>query len=170
MWITTIDLDRRALGVHDEHHRRVSMAGCARHGGVEPARRQQLSIAFDHTIIVSKDHTESARFFRELFDLPEAESWGPFLNVQLDDGTLIQFATPPFEEIQYQHYAFRVDDALFDDAYARLHDWGVEHWADPQMTQPKMINHGHGGRGVYFRDPSGHFLEMLTQSYLGGVE
>ena len=123
-------------------------------------------VSFDHTIIVSKDGVESSRFCRELFGLPEAESWGPFSNVLLGDGTLIQFATPPFEEIQPQHYAFRVDDALFDQAYARLTSWGVEHWADPRMAAPGTINHDHGGRGVYFRDPSGHFIEMLTTSYL----
>ncbi|WP_089251650.1 VOC family protein [Rhodococcoides kyotonense] len=125
-----------------------------------------MSVSFDHTIIVSKDRAESARFFRRLFDLPESHSWGPFLNVQLTDGTLIQFAEPPFDEIQFQHYAFRVTDGLFDAAYARLTADEVEHWADPQMTQPGTINHGHGGRGVYFRDPTGHFFEMLTQPYL----
>ncbi|MGB7384126.1 VOC family protein [Rhodococcus sp. KRD197] len=125
-----------------------------------------LSISFDHTIIVSKDRTESASFFRRIFDLPEAPSWGFFLNVQLTDGTLVQFAEPPFDDIQFQHYAFRVDEKLFDSAYARLVEDGIEHWADPRMTQPGVINHGHGGRGVYFRDPTGHFLEMLTHSYL----
>jgi catechol 2,3-dioxygenase-like lactoylglutathione lyase family enzyme len=24
------------------------------------------------------------------------------------------------------------------------------------------INHRHGGRGFYFRDPNGHLLEVLT--------
>ena len=27
------------------------------------------------------------------------------------------------------------------------------------------INHWNGGRGVYFRDPSGHLLELLTRDY-----
>ncbi|WP_072807428.1 VOC family protein [Rhodococcoides yunnanense] len=125
-----------------------------------------MSISFDHTIIVSKDRSASALFFRDLFDLPEAQSWGPFLNVQLTDGTLIEFAEPPFDEIQFQHYAFRVSDELFDAAYERIASDGVQHWADPQMKKPGEINHGHGGRGVYFRDPTGHFFEMLTQPYL----
>jgi hypothetical protein len=29
---------------------------------------------------------------------------------------------------------------------------------------------GDGGRGVYFRDPTGHFLEMLTRSYLAETD
>jgi hypothetical protein len=27
------------------------------------------------------------------------------------------------------------------------------------------INNHYGGRGVYFRDPGGHLLEMLTADY-----
>ncbi|CCW09957.1 VOC family protein [Rhodococcus aetherivorans] len=111
------------------------------------------------------DRNESARFFRELLELSEAPSWGPFTNIQLDDGVLLQFAEPPVE-IQMQHYAFMVDDDAFDRAYRRLCDAGIEHWADPQMRRPGETNTGHGGRGVYFKDPAGHAIELLTRPYL----
>ncbi|MGW6564286.1 VOC family protein [Streptomyces sp. NPDC054975] len=124
-----------------------------------------MAVSFNHTIIAAKDRDESARFFRELLELPEAPSWGPFVNIQLSDGVLLQFAEPPFE-IQMQHYAFLIDDELFDRAYQRLCDGGVEHWADPQMRLAGEINHGHGGRGVYFKDPAGHAIELITQPYL----
>jgi catechol 2,3-dioxygenase-like lactoylglutathione lyase family enzyme len=124
-----------------------------------------MTITFDHTIIASRDRTASARFYRDLFELDEAPSWGPFTSVRLDGGVLLQFAEPPVE-IQVQHYAFLVDDALFDRAYARLRDGGVEHWADPQLTRPGETNTEHGGRGVYFLDPAGHGLEMITRPYL----
>ena len=78
---------------------------------------------------------------------------------------LLQFAEPPVE-IQMQHYAFLVDDELFDRAYARLRDRGIVHWADPRMLRPGEINNEHGGRGVYFKDPSGHAIEILTRPYL----
>jgi hypothetical protein len=42
---------------------------------------------------------------------------------------------------------------------------GVEHWADPQMTRPGETNTEHGGRGVYFKDPAGHALELITRPY-----
>jgi catechol 2,3-dioxygenase-like lactoylglutathione lyase family enzyme len=124
-----------------------------------------MSVSFNHTIVVSADRTAAAAFYRELFELPEAPSWGPFVNVQLSDGVLLQFAEPPVE-IQFQHYAFLVDDDLFDRAYARLRDRGIEHWADPHLQRPGETNTEHGGRGVYFRDPSGHGLEMITRPYL----
>ncbi len=88
-----------------------------------------MSVTFNHTIIASTDREESARFFRELLELPEAPSWGVFTNIQLTDGVLLQFTEPPVE-IQMQHYAFLVDDDLFDRAYRRLCECGVEHWAE----------------------------------------
>lgn len=124
-----------------------------------------MTVSFNHTIIAAKDRNESARFFREIFELPEAPSWGPFTNVQLEDGVLLQFAEPPVD-IQMQHYAFLVDDGLFDRAYARLQTKGIEHWADPQMQLAGQTNTEHGGRGVYFKDPAGHGLEMITRPYL----
>ncbi|MEW1906310.1 VOC family protein [Streptomyces sp. NPDC086147] len=124
-----------------------------------------MAVTFNHTIVAAKDRHESARFFRELLELPEAPSWGPFANVQLPDGVLIQFAEPPVE-IQMQHYAFLVDDELFERAYGRLREQGIEHWADPQMKRPGETNTEHGGRGVYFKDPAGHAMELITRPYL----
>ncbi|MEV5009875.1 VOC family protein [Streptomyces sp. NPDC001698] len=124
-----------------------------------------MTASFNHTIIASKDREESARFFRELLEVRAAPSWGPFTNIQLADGVLLQFAEPPVE-IQMQHYAFLVDDDLFDRAYQRLRDHGIEHWADPHLQLPGEINHEHGGRGVYFKDPAGHGIELITRPYL----
>ncbi|MEU7039559.1 VOC family protein [Streptomyces varsoviensis] len=124
-----------------------------------------MTATFNHTIIAAANRDESARFFRELLELAEAPSWGPFTNVQLSDGVLLQFAEPPVE-IQMQHYAFLVDDELFDRAYGRLCDRGITHWADPRMRRAGEINHEHGGRGVYFKDPAGHAIELITRPYL----
>ncbi|MEE1623001.1 VOC family protein [Zafaria sp. J156] len=78
-----------------------------------------MPASFNHTIIAAVDREESARFYRELLEVPAAESWGIFANIQLEGGVLMQFAEPPVD-IQMQHYAFLVDDAHFDRAYARL--------------------------------------------------
>ncbi|MFE9252537.1 VOC family protein [Streptomyces sp. NPDC007088] len=124
-----------------------------------------MTVTFNHTIIASKDREESARFFRELLELPAAPSWGPFVNIQLEDGVLLQFAEPPVD-IQMQHYAFLIDEELFDRAYGRLRERGIEHWADPQMRRSGEVNSEHGGRGVYFKDPAGHAIELITRPYL----
>jgi catechol 2,3-dioxygenase-like lactoylglutathione lyase family enzyme len=106
-----------------------------------------------------------ARFYGDLLEADDAPSWGPFVNVQIGDGVLLQFATPPID-FPPQHYAYLLDDAHFDRAYAKITATEREHWADPQRTRAGEINHGHDGRGVYLLDPSGHYLELLTRPYL----
>ncbi|GAA2900675.1 chaP protein [Actinoplanes cyaneus] len=124
-----------------------------------------MPATFNHTIIAAKDRHESAALYRELLEASEAPSWGLFTNLQLGDGVLLQFAEPSVE-IQMQHYAFLLDDELFDRAYTRLRDRGIEHWADPQMRRSGEINNEHGGRGVYFKDPAGHAVELITRPYV----
>jgi catechol 2,3-dioxygenase-like lactoylglutathione lyase family enzyme len=124
-----------------------------------------MTIAFNHTIIAARDRDASASFFANLFGLPEPTVWGPFAIVALDHGAFIQFAAPDVADIQMQHYAFLVDDTSFDAIYGRMLGGGVEHWADPQQTLPGQVNTNHGGRGVYFKDPAGHGMEIITRPY-----
>ncbi|GAC1395226.1 MAG: VOC family protein [Mycobacterium sp.] len=125
-----------------------------------------MAITFNHTIVAAKDREESARFLTELFGLPSAREFGPFLAVELDHGVSLDFAqAAEGEDIRPQHYAFLVTEDEFDAIYGRIVERGMQHWADPRGSRPGEINHNHGGRGVYFQDPGGHYLEILTQPY-----
>ncbi len=124
-----------------------------------------MTARFNHTIIAATNPPEMAKFYLDLLEAAEAPSWGPFVNVQLADHVLLQFATPPIE-FPPQHYAYLLDDEHFDRAYVKINDQGRDHWADPQRTRPGQINTEHGGRGVYLLDPSGHYLELITRPYL----
>ncbi len=126
-----------------------------------------MTVLFNHAIVFAADKQVSASFFAALFGLPNPVAWGPFLAVELGQGGLVQFAEANFE-IQPQHYAFLVTEEEFDDIYRRILNAGLEHWADPQGSQPGTFNRNHGGRGVYFRDPAGHGLEALTRPYGSG--
>nr|WP_027942034.1 VOC family protein [Amycolatopsis taiwanensis] len=126
-----------------------------------------MDVRFDHTIIAARDKHESARFFTEIFGLPdEPREAGFFVEVRLTDGRVLDFAAPPID-FPGQHYAFLVNDDTFDGIMERLRARGVTYWADPQMRRPGEINTNHGGRGVYFDDPAGHHLEALTARYEG---
>ena len=107
----------------------------------------------------------TAQFYVDLLDAKPVDSWGPFTNVQIEDGVMLQFATPPID-FPPQHYAFLLDDAHFDRSLTLIQDRSLDHWADPQRQLPGEINHGHCGRGVYLLDPSGHYLELITRPYL----
>jgi len=126
-----------------------------------------MAVSFNHCIIFAKDAHESASFFTQLFDLPDAVAWGPIHSVALHLGVSILFAAPGID-IQQQHYAFLVTEEEFDAIYQRIVDAGLEHWADPRGEQPGRFNTNHGGRGVYFLDPAGHGLEVLTRPYGAG--
>lgn len=41
-------------------------------------------------------------------------------------------------------------------------------WANPYRKRPGEISRNDGGRGIYFEDPDGHFLEILTKPYGSG--
>jgi catechol 2,3-dioxygenase-like lactoylglutathione lyase family enzyme len=126
-----------------------------------------MTISFNHTIVFARDRQESADFFTSLFGLPPAEPFGPFLAVHLDHGVALDFAAAD-TEVQSQHYAFLVAERDFDAIYGRIADAGLPHWADPRQAMPGQINRNDGGRGVYFQDPSGHFLEIITRPYGSG--
>lgn len=97
------------------------------------------------------------------------KEWGPFIALPLDHGAVFDFAKvpPQVSEIQPQHYAFLISEAEFDAAYAKIQRYKLDHWADPQQHGVGEINHNDGGRGVYFLDPNGHFLELITVPYGG---
>jgi catechol 2,3-dioxygenase-like lactoylglutathione lyase family enzyme len=126
---------------------------------MNPAR----SVRFNHLAVAAHDKHASARFLARLLDLDEPTGWGPFLSVTLDDGVRLDYAEPGIE-FPGQHYALLVSDAVFDRALQRIRADGIPYSAGPGHT-PNEINHNHGGRGVYFDDPSGHHFELITQPY-----
>lgn len=122
-----------------------------------------MSIQLNHTIVWSKDKRKSAKFFTDILGLPEATTFGPFLVVQLDNDVSLDFYEK--EETQLQHYAFLISEAEFDTIFERIRERGLTYWADPGKEKPGDIYRMYGGRGVYFSDPSGHLLEIMTQPY-----
>ncbi|OCC11081.1 VOC family protein [Streptomyces sp. PTY087I2] len=126
-----------------------------------------MSVELNHTIVHCKDNRESAEFFADLLDLPVGEEWGPFIPVVLANSVTLDFATIPADSITPQHYAFLISEAEFDSAFAKIQAQGIEFYADPQKKHPGEINHNDGGRGVYFPDPGGHWLELITRPYGG---
>ena len=125
-----------------------------------------MAVSFNHTIVAARNREESAAYFTELFGLPPARELGPFLAVTLEHGASLDFAQAADGlDIHPQHYAFLVDEVDFDAIYGRISQRGQRHWADPRGTLEDEINHRDGGRGVYFQDPSGHYLEIITRPY-----
>ena len=125
-----------------------------------------MSVQLNHTIVHVKDKAASARFRTELLDLPAAKPFGPFHVVEMENGVSLDFMENP-GPIGMQHYAFLVTEDVFDKAFDRLRERGLAYWADPHKHHPGEINRNDGGRGVYFHEPGGHYLELLTVPYGG---
>ena len=124
-----------------------------------------MTIKLNHTIVHSRDPRASADFLASLFGLPAPEPFGPFLDVQVANEVTLAFLDAEGMEIQMQHYAFLVSEAEFDQIFGRIRDRGLPYWADPGKSRKGEINRHYGGRGVYFDDPSGHLLEIITRPY-----
>ncbi|HEV8694369.1 MAG TPA: VOC family protein [Lysobacter sp.] len=123
-----------------------------------------MAIKLNHTIVHARDKRASAEFYSSLFGLGKPVPFGPFLDVETgNEVTLAFFETQdPFEP---QHYAFLVSEAEFDQIFGRVKARGLAYWADPARKQKGEINTHFGGRGVYFEDPGGHLLEIITRPY-----
>jgi len=126
-----------------------------------------MSVQLNHTIVWCRDKQKSATFLAEILGLPAPTRFGPFLVVELSNGASLDFHETD-GEIASQHYAFLIGEDEFDQIFDRIRARGLTYWADPGQRRPGEINHGDGGRGVYWDDPSGHRLEILTRPYGSG--
>ncbi|CAN5835689.1 VOC family protein [soil metagenome] len=126
-----------------------------------------MAVQLNHTIVQTSDQRESATFMASVLGLPEPSRFGPFLVVEAANGVSLDFYEVR-TDITPQHYAFLVSEHEFDEIFARIVERGVTHYADPGGTRPGEINHHDGGRGTYFADPAGHWLEIITRPYGSG--
>jgi catechol 2,3-dioxygenase-like lactoylglutathione lyase family enzyme len=126
-----------------------------------------MTAKLNHTIVHARDKRASAKFLSEILGLPAAVPYGPFMGVQTGNGVTLDFMDAD-AKITPQHYAFLISEAEFTDIFARIQARRIPYWADPAQHEQRKINTRDGGRGVYFEDPNGHLLEILTRPYGSG--
>ena len=127
-----------------------------------------MPIQLNHTIVKARDPRASAELLAELLGRGAPVRYGPFLGVEIDNGVTLDFMQVD-GEVDSQHYAFLVSESEFDEIFGRIRAHGITYWADPGKHRPGEINHGDRGRGFYWNDPDGHFLEILTRPYGSGA-
>ena len=126
-----------------------------------------MAVQLNHTIVNVPNKQVSATFVADILGRPTPTSYGPFLVVELDNGVSLDFADD-HGPAHPQHYAFLVSEAEFDEIFARIRTRGLTYWADPGRRRPGELNTNDGGRGVYWEEPGGHFLEIITRPYGSG--
>ena len=122
-----------------------------------------MAVQLNHTIVSARDSEASAAFLAEILGLPAPSHVPPFMVVEAANGVSLDFQDAD-GDITSQHYAFLISEPEFDEIFGRITSRGVRHWADPAQRRPGEINTRWGGRGVYFEDPDGHLLEVLTRT------
>jgi catechol 2,3-dioxygenase-like lactoylglutathione lyase family enzyme len=121
-----------------------------------------MTIVLNHTIVPAKDKRAAARFFADTFGLSydTADDHAHFAPVRINDTLTLLFDNA--DSFKSEHYAFHVSDAEFDDILARVKRAGLAYGSAPWSIADGKLNDWGGGRGVYFKNPDGHILELMT--------
>lgn len=121
-----------------------------------------MAIVLNHTIVPAKDKRAAARFFADMFGLryDAADDHGHFAPVRVNDTLTLLFDNE--DGFKSHHYAFHVGDAEFDAVLGRVKRAGLAYGSAPWSIADGKLNDWGGGRGVYFKDPDGHILELMT--------
>jgi catechol 2,3-dioxygenase-like lactoylglutathione lyase family enzyme len=127
-----------------------------------------MPIQLNHTIVAARDKKASADFLATILGLQVGAPFGPFLPVETSNGVTLDFMDSDPDKIAPQHYAFLVSEEDFDAIFDRIQQAGIRYYADPHHRQAGRINRNDGGRGLYFEDPNGHNLEIITRPYGSG--
>ncbi len=125
-----------------------------------------MTVQLNHTIVHVHDKQHSAQFLADLLGLGQPVPYGPFLVVELGNAVSLDFADD-HGPVHPQHYAFLVGETEWDEIFGRIRDRRLPYWADPGRQRPGEYNTHDGGRGVYWDEPSGHLLEIITRPYGG---
>ncbi|MBL4762148.1 MAG: VOC family protein [Gammaproteobacteria bacterium] len=123
-----------------------------------------MEITLNHTIIPALNNIDSAKFYENIFGFQFVKEWGHFAVVKVNSTLTLDFLTE--ENFVSIHYAFKVSEQQFDEILGRIKSAGIKFGSQPNALENSKTNNLHGGRGVYFSDPNGHVLEIITADYI----
>lgn len=120
-------------------------------------------IELNHTIVPAHDKETSAKFLANILGLEYKGNWGHFAPVKINESLTLDFDNR--KKFESHHYAFKVSETDFDSMFERIKAEGIAYGSGPGSQEDMKINTWNQGRGVYFKDPNGHVMELLTQNY-----
>jgi catechol 2,3-dioxygenase-like lactoylglutathione lyase family enzyme len=119
-----------------------------------------MAITLNHTIVPARDKVSAARFFADIFGLTFDEKTDYFAPVRVNETLTLLFDDEA--AFDSHHYAFHVSNDEFDAIFGRIKHAGIAYGSGPGTLEDGKLNDWNGGRGVYFRNPDGHVLELMT--------
>jgi catechol 2,3-dioxygenase-like lactoylglutathione lyase family enzyme len=142
------------------HHLLSESKSSRNRPGSQVCNSQKNSVTLNHTIVPARDKAAAARNFAQLFGLPLGQTDGHFAPVRINDTLTLLFDDE--ESFESHHLAFHVSDAEFDAIFGRIKQVGLAYGSAPWSLDDGKLNDWNGGRGVYFNNPDGHILELMT--------
>jgi len=118
-----------------------------------------MTIRLNHTIVPAQDKAAAAAFFAKIFGLKRGRA-GHFAPVRVNKELTLLFDDD--SNFESHHLAFHVNDREFDVILRRVKKADIAFGSAPWSLDDGKLNRWGGGRGVYFRDPNGHVLELMT--------
>jgi catechol 2,3-dioxygenase-like lactoylglutathione lyase family enzyme len=119
-----------------------------------------MAIELNHTMAPARDKVTSAKFFARIFGLRYEAPESHFAPVRVNESLTLDFDNR--DRFESHHYAFKAPEDDFDAIFGRVQAEDIPYGSGPYSLEDRKINRRGGGRGVYFRDPNGHVLELLT--------
>jgi catechol 2,3-dioxygenase-like lactoylglutathione lyase family enzyme len=118
-----------------------------------------MTITLNHTIVPARDKVAAAKFFAHIFGLKRGRP-SHFSLVRVNKTLTLLFDDDT--KFESHHYAFHVSKRDFDAILGRIKKAGLVFGSAPWSLEDGKLNDWNGGRGVYFKDPNGHVLELMT--------
>jgi catechol 2,3-dioxygenase-like lactoylglutathione lyase family enzyme len=119
-----------------------------------------VTIILNHTIVPVRDKVAAAKFFAKIFGLKRGRT-DFFAPVRVNKSLTLLFSDED-AKFESHHYAFHVSKTEFDTIFGRIRKAGIVYGSAPWSTEDGQLNDWGGGRGLYFKDPDGHLLELMT--------
>ena len=116
-------------------------------------------ITLNPTIVPARDKGAAAKFFARIFGLKRGRT-GYFAPVKVNRSLTLLFDDDA--KVESHHYAFHVSEREFGAIFKRIKKEGIVYGSAPWSTEDGKLNDWGGGRGLYFKNPDGHLLELMT--------
>jgi catechol 2,3-dioxygenase-like lactoylglutathione lyase family enzyme len=118
-----------------------------------------MAITLNHTIVPAHDKVAAAKFFARIFGLKRGRP-DYFAPVRVNKSLTLLFDNDT--KFESHHLAFHVSEREFDAILRRIKKAKITFGSAPWSLDDGKLNDWNGGRGVYFCDPNGHVLELMT--------
>ncbi len=124
-----------------------------------------MAVQLDHTILEVTDLDDSVVFYRDVVGFEHRGRTAGFEVILINLDLALDLSEEPAPTSR--HLAFAMDRSTFESTFERIRTSGISYGNGPSTPAnqhgPGRSTGVHGATdSVYFHDPSGHMLEILT--------